>query len=154
MGTLTMEEFACGAEALVDYCRKFNARTTKVVDMQLVSTEKPYLSAAPVYLKLGEQIDIAYSLTFQVPVPYFCGQTTTRTLYNIDSNAMLSVAEHPITGLPCLFFHPCQSATVMAELGAGRDPLEYILKWLGAYNHLLGLGIPNDFFTSPSQTSL
>lgn len=62
----------------------------------------------------------------------------------------LSMAEHPLTGMPAYFVHPCRTQEVMAPLLEGRedpksnagDPVEYLMLWLGVIGASVGLNVP------------
>ncbi|KAK5173393.1 uncharacterized protein LTR77_002074 [Saxophila tyrrhenica] len=59
----------------------------------------------------------------------------------------LSMTEHPISGMPTYFIHPCRTAEAMNDLmkckGAAK-PAEYILLWLGLVGPSVGLTVPVD----------
>lgn len=60
----------------------------------------------------------------------------------------VSITDHPVTGRPVFFIHPCQTAGVMQEvlkgaMGKGNvTPQEYVLLWIGALGGCVGLNVP------------
>lgn len=60
------------------------------------------------------------------------------------------MAEHPVTGMPAYFVHPCRTQNVMGPLleGGGdcefgaRDSVEYLMLWLGVIGASVGLSVP------------
>lgn len=57
----------------------------------------------------------------------------------------LSMTDHPVSGLPAYFVHPCRTADAMADV-VGRAtvprPTEYLLLWLGLVGASVGLHVP------------
>jgi ubiquitin-like-conjugating enzyme ATG10 len=51
---------------------------------------------------------------------------------------------HPVTGIPTFFIHPCQTADALREVAGGRNVShqEYILLWLGIVGGSVGLNAP------------
>ncbi|KAH9844418.1 autophagy-related protein Atg10 [Teratosphaeria destructans] len=110
--------------------------------------------------------DIIYSPSYQVPVLYLTatplsgtGPTSLAQIYDllvpsqcrnqIESMGVMgavSMSEHPITGLPVFFVHPCRTAEAMAEVVQGRgdslSPAEYLMMWLGLVGPSVGLSMP------------
>lgn len=57
----------------------------------------------------------------------------------------LSMTEHPISGLPAYFIHPCLTAEAMdsvQEHKCARDPEGYLMLWLGLVGPGVGLEVP------------
>ncbi|KAK5697495.1 hypothetical protein LTR97_007633 [Elasticomyces elasticus] len=60
----------------------------------------------------------------------------------------LSLTDHPITGLPAYFIHPCRTAEGMAavtksgEIGGRGGPMEYLMRWLGLVGPSVDLAVP------------
>ena len=54
--------------------------------------------------------------------------------------------DHPITGIPCFWIHPCRTPEAMRELcravGETVAPLQYLLLWLGIVGGAVGLALP------------
>jgi hypothetical protein len=108
-----------------------------------------------VYLELGNGVQVFYSPSFQVPTLHFP--------YNYKSieleEGKISYTEHPITGLPCLFLHPCQTAAVMEEiLLVGKNEMtfvgNYLWAWLAVYaKDIPSLTIPMEFFSTKQGKS-
>ncbi|KAM0721966.1 hypothetical protein Q7P37_002892 [Cladosporium fusiforme] len=76
---------------------------------------------------------------------------------NVGVMGALSMAEHPVTGMPAFFVHPCRTQEVLGELagesegegcsGVGGDhraALEYLLLWFGVIGASVGLNVPVD----------
>ncbi|KAF2769813.1 hypothetical protein EJ03DRAFT_350864 [Teratosphaeria nubilosa] len=122
-----------------------------------VSSEKP---------ETRVDYEIIYSASYQVPVLYLSatppsgtGLTSLGHIYDllvpsqcrnqIESMGVmgaLSMSEHPITGLPVFFVHPCRTAEAMAEVvqmrGDSLSPAEYLMMWLGLVGPSVGLSMP------------
>lgn len=104
------------------------------------------MKTASVYLQIGETAQVFYSPSYQVPVFYF-PYDNTLTAVGSGEGPKISYAEHPITGLPVSFLHPCQTAAVIGELYA-NSPFGLLLKWLGAYwQEVPNVRIPAKFFS-------
>ena len=116
--------------------------------------------------------DVVYSPTYQAPVLYlnFFEASTSKTIplpsaddvYDMlvpqgfktpmrDVGVMgaLSMAEHPITGMPAYFVHPCRTQKALAPLlgdtnhKAGCEPaVQYLLLWFGVIGASVGLSVP------------
>ena len=65
-------------------------------------------------------------------------------LRSIGPMGSLSMTEHPVTGLPAYFVHPCKTQEAMAAISGGRqlEPLEYLIMWLGIVGPSVGLSLP------------
>lgn len=82
----------------------------------------------------------------EIPVLYFsvydddsAAVTTFETVVDViganeDVQKFISLCEHPITGLPCFFLHPCNTKQMLGELGQDK----YIL-WLAGVGRTIGL---------------
>lgn len=109
--------------------------------------------------------EILHSTSYQVPVLYISFKSLPRPTpeevykllvpeaYRDQVRAVgvmgaLSVTEHPITGLPVYFVHPCRTQEVMAghRGGEGR-PEEYLMVWMGAIGASVGLSVPVELAT-------
>ncbi|KAK4984168.1 hypothetical protein LTR66_008585, partial [Elasticomyces elasticus] len=108
--------------------------------------------------------DIIHSPSYRLPVLYLTCTTTANhpisspeTLYRalvppsmkpqiqaIGVMGAVSATEHPITGLPCYFVHPCKTADAMRPLcaGGGVGAERYVLRWLGLVGGGVGLNVP------------
>ncbi|KAK4889996.1 hypothetical protein LTR27_011215 [Elasticomyces elasticus] len=60
----------------------------------------------------------------------------------------LSLTDHPVTGLPAYFIHPCHTAEGMAAVTTGEGCGErmgatgYLMRWLGLVGPSVGLSVP------------
>lgn len=59
----------------------------------------------------------------------------------------VSMTDHPVTGLPCWFVHPCRTAEAMGAMtgpGGARvvDRRKYLLMWMGLVGGGVGLNVP------------
>ena len=107
--------------------------------------------------------DIVHSRSYQVPVLYITfqhsrvvslnevydflvPQSHQSQLKTVGTMGGLSMAEHPMNGMPAYFVHPCQTAeAVQTVVGAQTlGPLEHILLWLGVIGGSVGLNMPVD----------
>lgn len=58
------------------------------------------------------------------------------------------MTDHPISGLPAYFVHPCRTVEVMSNLcdsqqdGEGAERDMYLLIWLGLAGGIVGLDVP------------
>ena len=54
---------------------------------------------------------------------------------------------HPITGLPCFWVHPCNSAeavgVVLGNVEGKNKPLEYLMVWIGIVGAVIGFNLPH-----------
>jgi ubiquitin-like-conjugating enzyme ATG10 len=116
--------------------------------------------------------DVVYSPSYQVPVLYltFANASTSKSIPLPSANEIydmlvprgfktpmrdvgvmgaLSMAEHPITGVPAYFVHPCRTQEALAPLlgdtshESGSEPaVEYLLLWFGVIGASVGLSVP------------
>jgi ubiquitin-like-conjugating enzyme ATG10 len=108
--------------------------------------------------------DVVYSASYQVPVLYFqlCNTPwhsppSLDTLHSIlvpDLHrthvqrigilGAISKSDHPVTGVPSFFVHPCQTLAAMANLQISRSggPDDYLLGWIGIIGAAVGLSVP------------
>ena len=118
------------------------------------------------------QCDIAYSPAYQVPVLYltFAEHSTNKSIAlpspdevyvalvpdnfkspmrSVGVMGALSMAEHPITGVPAYFVHPCRTQEAMSPLldsvrtdASPCKGTDYLLLWLGVIGASVGLTVP------------
>ena len=155
-GKLTAAEFREAAEGLLAAVQEYNGKAAAeedVIDATLhhISAGTAYLTTAPVYLELFRAVQIFYSPPFQTPVAYFALERMhdAPTAAGFGA-ARLSCTEHPVTGLPCCYLHPCQTASIMGELGC-HGPTDYLLKWLGIYGNDLPVRPPHRLFINTTK---
>ncbi|KAI7283989.1 hypothetical protein KC343_g1200 [Hortaea werneckii] len=109
--------------------------------------------------------DIVYSPTYQVPVLYLSFPSTGRSplpspdeVYNLlvpftyraqlqavgPMSALSMTGEHPVTGGPAYFVHPCLTQDSMRAVMAGREvsAAEYLVMWIGVVGATVGLSLP------------
>jgi len=116
--------------------------------------------------------DVVYSPSYQVPVLYltFANASTSKStplpsadeiydmlvprgfktpMRDVGIMGALSMAEHPITGVPAYFVHPCRTQEALAPLledtshDAEIEPaVEYLLLWFGVIGVSVGLSVP------------
>ncbi len=112
--------------------------------------------------------DIVHSPSYQVPVLYVqirdlsgsrAGKTLcpdevyellVPTMHKAELQAVgvmgaLSMTDHPITGMPAYFVHPCRTAEAMSSLigpEAEADAAKYLLLWFGLIGSSVGLTVP------------
>nr|POE63213.1 ubiquitin-like-conjugating enzyme atg10 [Quercus suber] len=118
--------------------------------------------AAPLVL-----YDVVHSPSYQVPVLYVTfqhllqpGLPSLERIYELLVPAefppqlravgvmgSLSFAEHPITGVPAYFVHPCRTADAMSAVVRERNvtPEEYLLAWTGIVGACVGLQVSTGF---------
>lgn len=118
------------------------------------------------------QCDIAYSIAYQVPVLYltFAERTTNKSIAlpapdevyevlvphdfkspmrSVGVMGALSMADHPITGVPAYFVHPCRTQEALSPLLDGsnsgansRKAVNYLMLWFGVIGSSVGLSVP------------
>lgn len=118
------------------------------------------------------QCDIAYSPAYQVPVLYltFADRSTNRStalpspdevykvlvpddfkspMRSVGVMGALSMAEHPITGTPAYFVHPCRTQEALSPLldnansnAKPENGTSYLLLWFGVVGASVGLSVP------------
>lgn len=61
----------------------------------------------------------------------------------------LSVADHPVTGIPAYFVHPCRTQEALTPFlgetqsrATDRKALEYLMLWFGVIGASVGLSVP------------
>lgn len=109
--------------------------------------------------------DIIHSPTYQVPVLYLSFPSTNRSplpppdeVYDLlvpypyraqlqavgPISALSMTGEHPITGGPAYFVHPCLTQDSMRAVMAGRkvSAAEYLALWVGVVGATVGLSLP------------
>ncbi|RMZ13202.1 hypothetical protein D0860_02646 [Hortaea werneckii] len=124
-------------------------------------------SAPPSGIETGREVhyDIAYSPTYQVPVLYLSFPSTDRSplpppdeVYDLvvpvtyraqlqavgPMSALSMTGEHPVTGGPAYFVHPCLTQDSMRAVIAGRQvsAAEYLVMWIGVVGATVGLSLP------------
>lgn len=122
--------------------------------------------------KLAVQYDVVYSPAYQVPVLYITlSDAATKKsialpspdeLYRLlvpdefksamrDVGVMgaLSMSDHPVTGVPAYFVHPCRTQEALAPFledpksdGSARTALDYLMLWFGVIGASVGLSVP------------
>ncbi|KAF2435086.1 hypothetical protein EJ08DRAFT_389142 [Tothia fuscella] len=123
-------------------------------------------------IKCTVQYEVFLSPSYRVPVVYFSMQDAeSRPLRDIDDVYTLlvpqafknqlrdvgviggiSTGDHPITGIPTFFIHPCQTAEALQRVAAGRSVQveEYMFLWLGIVGGCVGLHLtPDDMWRPP-----
>ncbi|KAI7226683.1 hypothetical protein KC330_g8723 [Hortaea werneckii] len=109
--------------------------------------------------------DIVYFPTYQVPVLYLSFPSTNRSplpppdeVYDLlvphpyraqlqavgPMTALSMTGEHPVTGGPAYFVHPCLTQDSMRAVMAGRQvsAVEYLALWIGVVGATVGLSLP------------
>jgi ubiquitin-like-conjugating enzyme ATG10 len=116
--------------------------------------------------------DVVYSPSYQVPILYltFATASTNKSIplpaadeiyemlvpqgfkapmRDVGVMGALSMAEHPITGMPAYFVHPCRTQEALAPLmeepshKVGSEPaVECLLLWFGVIGASVGLSVP------------
>jgi ubiquitin-like-conjugating enzyme ATG10 len=118
------------------------------------------------------QCEIAYSPAYQVPVLYltFAERSTDKSIalpspdevYNalvpedfksamrsVGIMGALSMAEHPVTGVPAYFVHPCRTQEALSLMLDNDNSdidqcngAKYLLLWFGVIGASVGLNVP------------
>ncbi|KEQ85052.1 hypothetical protein M438DRAFT_318162 [Aureobasidium pullulans EXF-150] len=103
------------------------------------------------------QYDVLLSPSYRVPVVYMTASPPLPVSHFFDlvvphhfQDAMretgvmgaLSMTDHPNTGMPAYFVHPCRTADTMCATGtAGVQIQDYMLVWLGIVGASVGLNV-------------
>lgn len=157
-GLLSPQDFLLGVTELVHSAAEYNKLAPthhyELVDIKaLPLPDRAYCATDASYLRLNSGlVEVFYSPSFQVPVFYLSPDFIQSSIVQgVGFNAMITFTEHPVTGLPSCYLHPCRTATIMEELRPAT-PLDYLKKWLGAHQNLLpppyGPVLPAEFFKS------
>ncbi|GAB7357236.1 hypothetical protein MBLNU459_g8216t1 [Dothideomycetes sp. NU459] len=111
--------------------------------------------------------DILLSPSYQVPVLYLSAnrgpsstcqlplselydvvvpEATRAALQSVGVMGAVSMTDHPATGLPVYFVHPCRTAEALRASSETNQvsPGEYLLLWLGIIGGTVGLRVPLD----------
>ncbi|KAL1304991.1 hypothetical protein AAFC00_003895 [Neodothiora populina] len=104
--------------------------------------------------------EIMLSTSYRVPVVYMQCRDSYLSIDQVydalvpasGSSAMravgvlgaLSMTDHPLTGLPAYFVHPCRTAEAIRSSSASSqmDPLAYMMLWFGVIGSSVGLSVP------------
>jgi len=109
--------------------------------------------------------DIVHSPSYQVPVLYITlsglgvtSQHSPEDMYKllvpeaykeqiraVGVMGALSMTEHPLTGLPAYFVHPCRTQDAMIAVGDDSNhcsAISYLTRWIGLVGSSVGLYVP------------
>ena len=113
-------------------------------------------------VKTSTFYDIVYSIPYQVPVLYIRPELVTlpadltklyellvpssyaTQLQAVGAMGALSITDHPITGSPSYFVHPCRTREAMERImGLGpASPERYLMLWIGLIGCSVHLAVP------------
>ncbi|GAD93518.1 autophagy-related protein Atg10 [Paecilomyces variotii No. 5] len=123
------------------------------------------------------RVEIEYSITrsptYQVPVLYFtwrhappAGPRGIDTVYTylvpdqykdelkaVGVLGAISMGDHPETGTPAYFVHPCNTADALTQIAKDKDldPESYLLLWFGLVGNCVGLHLPRELLVSDNR---
>jgi ubiquitin-like-conjugating enzyme ATG10 len=60
----------------------------------------------------------------------------------LGSKCFMWAQNHPITGTPAFFVHPCQTADAMRSLEFSNRGIDYLIAWIGLIGSSVGLHVP------------
>ena len=155
------------------YLRKVTSLSLEgCVSASCVDFEENLLEQEDVAERRSEDIrDVAtleyhllYSLSYQVPIIYFNAWRPNGTLLGIEEIwalacptqrealnearwGAISQQDHPILGTPYYFFHPCNSAQLIANI-ARDDRANKVIAWLSVVAPLVGLELSIEYIKS------
>ena len=131
--------------------------------------EEALVKYAPRGIRYTVVYDIVYSPTYMVPVLYVIikqpldqPRMSLEEIYDtlipaaqrdqlrsVGPMGSLSMTNHPVTGMPAYFIHPCKTQEAMAAVAADRVlvPLEYLTLWLGLVGPSVGFSLPLELAT-------
>ena len=122
--------------------------------------------------------DIAHSPSYQVPVlyitfkPYSSNDTALSILPSLDEVydllsprslqaqmqavgvvGAVSMTDHPVSGAPAYFVHPCRTAEAMETVTGHKSmsPARYLLLWMGLVGQGVGLDVPTELAEAMSE---
>ena len=77
---------------------------------------------------------------YQMLVP----ETHKASMQAVGQMGALSMTDHPATGMPAYFVHPCRTKEAMEPVLGEREvkPEEYVVLWLGTIGASVGLDVP------------
>ncbi|KAI4233324.1 MAG: hypothetical protein LQ349_004478 [Xanthoria aureola] len=111
------------------------------------------------------QYDVVHSQSYQVPVLYFHYHDAAHAhkllhrvydalvpknhapgLRAVGILGAISMGNHPMTGTPACFIHPCNTAEALRQIIDGRlvSSLEYLQIWFGLVGPSVGLYLPTE----------
>ncbi len=135
--------------------------STKMEESSLVEDPDVTYEHLP---NLEWRFSIVYSETWNVPVLYFqvfqnkilCPREQVLTVLNEnvqDAWEFVSYEEHPATGVPSLFLHPCRTQERMKFLLNDRDtpPAEQLWSWMSLILSTVGFSIPSPIYQHVRQ---
>jgi ubiquitin-like-conjugating enzyme ATG10 len=147
-------------------------------DEEAIEEDDPEALVAPIGKNDHERVvqcDVVYSPSYQVPVLYltFADRSTNRSvslpspdgvyeilvpagfkaaMRSVGLMGALSMAEHPVTGAPAYFLHPCRTQEAMSPLldnatmgyseADPRKATNYLMLWFGMIGASVGLSVP------------
>ncbi|GIZ49619.1 hypothetical protein CKM354_001264800 [Cercospora kikuchii] len=102
--------------------------------------------------------DIIHSPSYQVPVLYLSSEPLRspewllECLYDptagiVGLRGTVSLTDHPETGRPVFFVHPCRTQEAMMDVLGGRedvDAVEWLFIWFGIIGSAAGLSVPTE----------
>ncbi|KAK2871924.1 hypothetical protein FQN49_002701 [Arthroderma sp. PD_2] len=116
--------------------------------------------------KYEVEYNITLSPTYQVPVLYFflrdgpsCRPNELDRVYDLLIPAQfrselrevgvmggISITNHPITGIPVYFVHPCATSEALKSVAGSKEQTieTYLLLWLGLVGNCVGLNVPSE----------
>ncbi|EFW19045.1 hypothetical protein D8B26_007231 [Coccidioides posadasii str. Silveira] len=125
--------------------------------------------------KVEMEYHILLSPTYQVPVLHFFFKNTPYSgpnaleivyehlvppAYRSDLKQVgvmggISMTNHPISGIPVYFIHPCNTASALQTVQGKETPTAetYLPLWLGLVGNCVGLYIPKELFASLRNNS-
>ena len=142
------------------------AATVDARDEPACSDDPAALSPTPLSDPIQLEYHAVYSHTYQVPVLYLTAcrsnglRLSLEEVWSLVPRAhhsrlaaarwsTLTEGEHPVTGTPFYFVHPCHTGRVMAtvighEGGKPRERpgVDYLTSWLSMFGPLVGLELP------------
>ncbi|CAK1368051.1 unnamed protein product [Cercospora beticola] len=102
--------------------------------------------------------DIIYSPSYQVPVLYLSPEPLRSSewllecLYEptagvVGLRGTVSLTDHPETGRPVFFVHPCRTQEAMMDVLGAREDVDavgWLLIWFGIIGSAVGLSVPTE----------
>ncbi|KAF2015891.1 hypothetical protein BU24DRAFT_462113 [Aaosphaeria arxii CBS 175.79] len=85
-----------------------------------------------------------YPPTMETLYRYLIPRQFTEQINSVGIIGGITITDHPLTGSPVFFIHPCQTAAVMEASVGNKEltPVEYLMVWIGAMGGCVGLNIP------------
>jgi hypothetical protein len=170
-----LQAYSCGFQQFQD--SEHGEDENLLVSQQLLSDPDAIISQAGLNASTTSELEwtfsVVFSPTWRCPVLYFTtqlidGRPLTRGEIlallrcadpkhdTSDSWEFVSYEEHPISGIPACFLHPCQTSNMLAnitksDVNGSTVPGRHLLAWMSLVLPSIGFAMPPCFFLQLRQ---